>query len=235
MCPTWPNGLSAGRSYSPRSAVHRLTGPCRGPKTMSGTTSSAEPHDMGFGSFIERLSMAFHRNPSKDKEFQTIRKAMVFPPNLSADAPAAPVPLPWSDALPPEPPAPPQTASGNVRVEELTIEDGPELERAVAATFAVDGVKDATRYGLTIPFLRWLIAYKAELTAEDFAVVSREDLDPGRTEADGCETTFVELRISSAAFPDRHRAGAEFESKDFRCHDSRFRGPNFHRHYSEWR
>ncbi|BAF40024.1 hypothetical protein LMG10733_1319 [Bifidobacterium adolescentis] len=131
---------------------------------------------MGFGSFIERLSMAFHRNPSKDKEFQTIRKAMVFPPNLSADAPAAPVPLPWSDALPPEPPAPPQTASGNVRVEELTIEDGPELERAVAATFAVDGVKDATRYGLTIPFLRWLIAYKAELTAEDFAVVSREDL-----------------------------------------------------------
>ena len=168
----WPVG---GRSYSPRSAVHRLTGPCRGPKTMSGTTSSAEPHDMGFGSFIERLSMAFHRNPSKDKEFQTIRKAMVFPPNLSADAPAAPVPLPWSDALPPEPPAPPQTASGNVRVEELTIEDGPELERAVAATFAVDGVKDATRYGLTIPFLRWLIAYKAELTAEDFAVVSRED------------------------------------------------------------
>ena len=131
---------------------------------------------MGFGSFIERLSMAFHSNPSKDKEFQTIRKAMVLPPNLSADAPAAPVPLPRSAALPPGPPAPPQPASGNARVEEPTGEDGPELERAVAATLAVDGVKDATRYGLTIPFLRWLIAYKAELTEEDFAVVSQEDL-----------------------------------------------------------
>ena len=45
-----------------------------------------------------------------------------------------------------------------------------------AANLAVEGVEDVTRYGLTIPFTRWLFAYKAGLAAEDLLSIpeSRE-------------------------------------------------------------
>ena len=56
-----------------------------------------------------------------------------------------------------------------------TEEDDEAAVRALAANDAVGATGDATRYGLSIPFTRWLIAYKAGLTAKDFAIVSDED------------------------------------------------------------
>lgn len=54
-----------------------------------------------------------------------------------------------------------------------------------AANLAVEGVEDVTRYGLTIPFTRWLFAYKAGLAAEDFAISTMDWLQCIRQSDEG--------------------------------------------------
>ena len=84
----------------------------------------------------------------------------------------------------PEVPAPPSERPGPAESEREreNARSGPDADqaerdsRAMRATAAVDRVADATKYGLTIPFLRWLLSYKAGLTAEQFAIASAEDL-----------------------------------------------------------
>lgn len=160
---------------------------------------------MGVGAFLERIRMTFYSTPSEDREFQAVRRTMVLPEGTSVpedgDAPAPSVPPAVDDGphadtgrrgpAPPAPsededtstsempsvPAPPQIPARSDR------EPGrAERERADVANLAVEGVRDATRYGLTIPFMRWLLSYKGGLSAEDFAIRTKEDLARAETE-----------------------------------------------------
>ena len=88
--------------------------------------------------------------------------------------PQAPMPgpsAPAADHVVPEPDsgvaAPPQVPD---HADRPTDPDMAYVAAVAAANLAVEGVEDVTRYGLTIPFTRWLFAYKAGLAAEDFAI-----------------------------------------------------------------
>lgn len=88
--------------------------------------------------------------------------------------PQAPMPgpsAPAADHVVPEPDsgvaAPPQVPD---HADRPTDPDMVCVAAVAAANLAVEGVEDVTRYGLTIPFTRWLFAYKAGLAAEDFAI-----------------------------------------------------------------
>lgn len=153
---------------------------------------------MGLGAILERLRMSFYNNPSEDREFQAVRQAMVLPSvALASGRPAPPTPTQTRET--PPPPLPPETVPQDTRENEPTDGVVPDRERAIAATHAVEGVEDATIYGLTIPFLRWLIAYKAGLTAEDFAISSKEDL---------AETEQEHESRPHDSEPDRHAAAS---------------------------
>ena len=95
--------------------------------------------------------------------------------------PQAPMPgpsAPAADHVVPEPDsgvaAPPQVPG---HADRPTDPDMACVAAVAAANLAVEGVEDVTRYGLTIPFTRWLFAYKAGLAAEDFAISTKEDLE----------------------------------------------------------
>ena len=106
--------------------------------------------------------------------------------------PQAPMPGPSAPAayhVVPEPDsgvaAPPQVPD---HADRPTDPDIACVAAVAAANLAVEGVEDVTRYGLTIPFTRWLFAYKAGLAAEDFAISTKEDLELAERER-AAETT----------------------------------------------
>ena len=123
------------------------------------------------------------KNPSEDREMQHgIRETVQMAPGRVGPVfPQAPMPgpsAPAADHVVPEPDsgvaAPPQVPD---HADRPTDPDMACVAAVAAANLAVEGVEDVTRYGLTIPFTRWLFAYKAGLAAEDFAISTKEDLE----------------------------------------------------------
>ena len=123
------------------------------------------------------------KNPSEDREMQHgIRETVQMAPGRvgpsSRKPPCRGRPAPAADHVVPEPDsgvaAPPQVPD---HADRPTDPDMAYVAAVAAANLAVEGVEDVTRYGLTIPFTRWLFAYKAGLAAEDFAISTKEDLE----------------------------------------------------------
>lgn len=122
-------------------------------------------------------------NPAEDRESRQARPetvpAGIVRPGTRAGEPG----IDMGESMP-EVPAPPAERPGPAESEREreNARSGPDADqterdsRAMRATAAVDRVADATKYGLTIPFLCWLLSYKAGLTAEQFAIASAEDL-----------------------------------------------------------
>ena len=134
------------------------------------------------------------KNPSEDREMQHgIRETVQMAPGRVGPVfPQAPMPgpsAPAADHVVPEPDsgvaAPPQVPD---HADRPTDPDMAYVAAVAAANLAVEGVEDVTRYGLTIPFTRWLFAYKAGLAAEDFAISTKEDLELAERER-AAETT----------------------------------------------
>lgn len=134
------------------------------------------------------------KNPSEDREMQHgIRETVQMAPGRVGPVfPQAPMPgpsAPAADHVVPEPDsgvaAPPQVPD---HADRPTDPDMACVAAVAAANLAVEGVEDVTRYGLTIPFTRWLFAYKAGLAAEDFAISTKEDLELAERER-AAETT----------------------------------------------
>lgn len=134
------------------------------------------------------------KNPSEDREMRHgIRETVQMAPGRVGPVfPQAPMPgpsAPAADHVVPEPDsgvaAPPQVPD---HADRPTDPDMAYVAAVAAANLAVEGVEDVTRYGLTIPFTRWLFAYKAGLAAEDFAISTKEDLELAERER-AAETT----------------------------------------------
>lgn len=139
------------------------------------------------------------------------RVGPVFPqaPMTEPPAPMADHPVPGPDS---------GTAAQPQTPERPTDPDMVYAMASAAANLAVEGVEDVTRYGLTIPFTRWLLAYKAGLAAEDFAISTKEDLElaereraPATPPADA-QSDDVEEDKADDAVPDAQGDGEDTDA-----------------------
>lgn len=129
-------------------------------------------------------------NPSEDREMRHgIRETIQMAPGrvgpVLTETPMRGSAAPTADHAAPGAGTDPAAAPSPQPPDHAGRPEDPDMEYAAAASaanLAVEGVEDVTRYGLTIPFTRWLLAYKAGLAAEDFAISTREDLERAERE-----------------------------------------------------